>query len=323
MLINSKNNHPIRWDAHSCPPFKIGSDLSFLNRYKNAGLNLVSLNVGFDLIAQEETIAIIESITNWIKKHSDEFAIVTNAEHLSNLKLQNKLGIAFDIEGCNLLNQDLTKLHYFYSMGVKQISFTYNKNNLFGGGCFDNDTGLTALGKKLVEECNQIGMVIDCSHIGFRSSLEVIELSNNPVVFSHSNPSALVKHPRNISDQQIVACAKKGGVIGINGIGIFLGNNDIRTERIVEHIDYVVQLVGCKHVGIGLDCVFNPEEIKTYTQHNVDFFPAKHGFQDISIAEPEQFAEIDDLLSLRGYPEGSINDILGENFFRIAKNAWK
>lgn len=116
---------------------------------------------------------------------------------------------------------------------------------------------------------------------------------------------------------------KKGGVIGINGVGIFLGNNDARTEKIVEHIDYIVQKVGAEHVGIGLDCVFNPDEIKSYVEKNPNIFPAKYNFENVIVAQPEQFSEIGDMLALRGYSEIAINNILGENFLRVAKAVWR
>ncbi|HEX4046033.1 MAG TPA: membrane dipeptidase, partial [Gammaproteobacteria bacterium] len=131
-------------------------------------------------------------------------------------------------------------------------------------------------------------MIIDCSHLRHQTSMEI---SQHPIIFSHSNPAKLVSHPRNITDQQIIACAKTNGVIGINEIGIFLGNNDVRTERIVEHIDYAIQIVGSKHVGIGLDCVFDLDETKKYVDKHPSIFPSKHGFNDVLIAQPEQFSE--------------------------------
>jgi membrane dipeptidase len=150
-----------------------------------------------------------------------------------------------------------------------------------------------------------------------------MKLSKQPVVFSHSNPAALASHPRNITDKQIMACADMDGVIGINGMGIFLGNNDVRTEKTVEHIDYVVQKVGPQHVGIGLDCIFDSNEIKNYVEQNPETFPSEHGFNDVAVAQPEQFSEIAKLLILRGYPQTEINNILGENFLRVAQTVWK
>lgn len=317
------NPRPIRWDAHSCPPFKIGADLSFLSRYKNAGVNFVSVNVGFDLTNQADTIELINYFYQWILKHSDEYAIAKNIQQIFEYESKNKLSIAFDIEGCNLLNNKLEMVSQLYALGVRQMVFAYNKNNFTGGGCFDADMGLTKFGKRLVKEFNDVGMVIDCSHVGYQTSMEIMELSKYPIIFSHSNPANLVNHPRNITDEQIIACAKTGGVIGINGIGIFLGNNDVRTEKIAEHIDYVAQKVGAEHVGIGLDCIFDSDEVKGYVENNPDTFPVKFGFDDVSVAEPEQFSEIGKLLASRGYSAKDINNILGENFLRVASAVWK
>ena len=313
----------IRWDAHGCPPFTIGADLSFLHRYRNAGINIVTINIGFDLTTQCESLELLRYFHQWIHQHNNEFAIVEDVKKLIESKEKNKLSIAFDIEGCNLLNGNIQMLAHYYSLGVRQMAFAYNTNNAAGGGCLDANIGLTNFGKQLVNECNDIGMLIDCSHVGHQTSMDIIELSKHPVIFSHSNPAKLVSHPRNITDEQILACAKKGGVIGINGIGIFLGHNDIRTERIVEHIDYVAQLVGPKHVGVGLDCVFNPAEIKNFANNNPEIFPSQHGFGDVKVAQPEQFSEISELLALRHYSEDDINNILGENFLRIAKVVWR
>ncbi|MBV9575122.1 MAG: membrane dipeptidase, partial [Gammaproteobacteria bacterium] len=266
---------------------------------------------------------LINYFHQWIQKNHNDYVIIMSAHQLSECLIKNKLGIAFDIEGCNLLNGKLEMVAKFYSLGVRQMIFAYNNNNISGGGCFDKDTGLTTFGKQLVHECNNIGMVIDCSHVGYQTSMEIIELSQYPIVFSHSNPKKMTDHPRNITDEQIITCAERGGVIGINGIGIFLGNNDVSTEKIVEHIDYVAQLVGAEHVGIGLDCIFDTEEAKKFADNNPKTFPVAYGFKDIAVAQPEQFSEISELLITRGYSENDINNILGENFFRIAKAIWK
>lgn len=321
--MQPKNTKPIRWDAHVCPPFKIGSDLSFLKRFTNSGVDFVSLNVGFDLISQAESFAVINYFHQWVEEHNDEYAIVGNVNQITEAQSQNKLSIAFDLEGCNALNDNLEMIDQFYQLGVRQMVFAYNNNNIAGGGCFNPDAGLTQFGKQLVKRCNDTGIVIDCSHVSYRTSMEIMSLSSFPVVFSHSNPAALLSHPRNILDEQIQACAATGGVVGINGVGIFLGNNDVSSEKIVEHIDYVVQKVGAEHVGIGLDCLFGHDELNVLVKNNPSVFPAKHGFGEVAIAEPEQFVEIERLLVLKGYAEKDINNILGENFFRMAGVVWK
>lgn len=313
----------IRWDAHGCPPFKVGTDLSFLNRYKNSGLNVVSLNVGFGLMSQKEILELIGYFQQWLLSHNEEYMLIGSIQDILECRQNDKLSITLDIEGCDLLHGKIEMIQQLYELGVRQMLFSYNNNNSYGGGCFDRHKGLTAIGRKLVKEFNKVGMLIDCSHVGHQTSLEIMEISAHPIVFSHSNPEKLVNHPRNISDEQIVACAASGGVIGINGVGIFLGHNDIRTEKIIEHIDYIVQKVGPNHVGIGLDCVFNQDEIKNYVKNNPDTFPAKYHFDDVAIAQPEQFPEIGNLLAKKGYPESAINNILGQNFFRVASAVWR
>lgn len=313
----------IRWDAHGCPPFTIGSDLSFLNRYKSSGVDFVSMNVGFDLTTESETLSLIDYFNKFIEKNSDRYEIIKNLDQIIPCKEKNKLGISFDLEGCNLIQDNIDKLDRLHQLGVRQISFCYNKNNFFGGGCFDSDIGLTSLGKKLVKKANQSGIIIDCSHVGFKTSMDIVNISEHPVVFSHSNVYALVKNPRNISDEQMLACASTGGVIGINGVSLFLGDQSASSEKIVEHIDYVAQKIGVQHVGIGMDCLFNFEEVQSFVDKDEKAFPKEYFSNPIKIAEPEQFSDIKILLNSRGYKKNDIDLILGENFFRVAKSVWK
>ena len=313
----------LRWDAHVCPPLKVNSDLSFLKRYKTSGVNFVSLNAGFDLMTQKDILELLKYFHEWINKHNTEYAVVQNVQEIMDNCANNILSIAFDIEGCDLLGERLEVIADLYALGVRQMVFAYNNNNAAGGGCFDADIGLTDYGKKLVKEFNDVGMVVDCSHVGYKTSLDIIDCSSAAVVFSHSNPKKLVNHPRNITDEQMVACANRGGVVGINGIGIFLGDNDITTRRMVEHVDYAVQKIGINHVGIGLDCVFDLEEINAFVKSNPATFPKKLGFNNVAVAEPEQFAEFNELLSLKGYSNHDIDLVLGKNFLRIADLVWK
>src|SRR4029079_2889381 len=104
-------------------------------------------------------------------------------------KRNNKLTIGFDIEGCEILNGQQEMVSKFYDLGVRQIQLTYNLNNSAGGGCLDEDMHLSEYGKQLILACNKIGMVIDCSHSGYKTSMDMIELSSHPVIFSHSNPA--------------------------------------------------------------------------------------------------------------------------------------
>jgi membrane dipeptidase len=213
----------------------------------------------------------------------------------------------------------------YYRLGVRQMLFAYNRTNRFAGGCHDEDIPLTPLGRAALAEMNRIGMVVDCSHTSYRSTMDIIERSTAPVVFSHSNPRALCDHGRNIRDDQIKGCAATGGVIGINGVGAFLGDNDISAARMVRHIDYVAQLVGAAHVGIGLDYLPDVEEVPKLMARYPHAWPGYSAAEmmDNRFAPPELLPEITELLLAKGYADSDVRGILGENFLRVARQVWQ
>src|SRR5262249_44209843 len=131
-----------------------------------------------------------------------------------------------------------------------------------GDGCHERtDCGLSRFGLELIAEMNRVGVLVDVTHAGHRTALEAIEASRAPVIMSHSSPRAVFDHPRNVPDDQIVAMANKGGVMGMQGLGMFLSKEgtDISPERVFAFLDYAVQLVGPRHVGFGLDYIQHVE----------------------------------------------------------------
>lgn len=310
------------WDAHGCLPLAPGSDISGLRRYACSGVDFVSINIGMDFNPQNEVLDTLAYFQQWIAASRDEFLLARSVDDVLTAKDDGRLAIAFDLEGSEPLNGDLDMVEHLYNAGVRQMLLAYNRNSRAAGGCLDDDTGLTKFGRRVVEEMNRVGMVVDCSHTGYQSTMDMMEVSTAPVIFSHSNPRALRNHRRNILDEQIVACAQTGGVIGINGVGIFLGDNDIRSERVVDHIAYVADLVGAEHVGLGIDYSFDDEEFQAFVRENPDVYPSEE-FEFTGFVEPEQIPEIADLLELRGFSKPEVDGILGGNFFRIAQQVWK
>jgi membrane dipeptidase len=169
----------------------------------------------------------------------------------------------------------------------------------------------------------RVGMTVCCSHTGHRTTMDVMRHATRPVIFSHSNPLALWKHKRNIRDEAIRACAATGGVIGINGIGTFLGENDNRSATFARHVDHVVQQVGIDHVGIGLDYVFDMQELDDYIAAHPEIFPPEQGYaKGLRLVAPEQLPEIAAELFRLGYRTGDVRKVLGGNFLRVAKTCW-
>src|SRR5215211_6071288 len=325
MLISeqARNIHTrsLVWDTHACFRLDPYADLSELKRYRDSGVDFVSLNIGMDLNSFENTMQVLARFRSYIFSHPDQYALALTVNDIRKAKESGKLAIAFDLEGSEPLLGNLNMISLYYALGVRHMLLAYNKDNRASGGCLEGTIGLTDFGKDVIREMNRVGMVVDVSHMGSRATLEAFEVSTAPVIFSHSNPSGLRQHARNIADEQIKGCAQTGGVIGINGIGDFLGGTS--SELIVQNIEYVMNLAGPEHVGIGLDYVVDKQELIEYVETYPDIFPPEKMQDYLSFVEPEQFPEFTELLYQKGYREPVIRGILGENFLRIAKTVWK
>src|SRR5258708_24942518 len=246
----------IVWDAHACLPLIPGHSMEALERHRAAGVNFVSVNVAMDMNPIAQVLRVIAGFRAWLEEHSDHFLLAGSVADVERTKREGKLAVAFDLEGSVMLEDDPAMVRLYHDLGVRQIHLAYNRDNSVAGGCHGSDVPLTPLGRRVVEAINRAGRLMDCSHSGYRTSMEIMERSTRPVIFSHANPRALKDHARNIADDQIDACARTGGGVAINGNGIFLGANDISVETLVRHVDYVAGRVGTAHVGLGLDYIF-------------------------------------------------------------------
>jgi membrane dipeptidase len=295
-----------------------------LARYRRAGTDVVSLNVGFDAVPWENTVRMLAHFRHWVRQHSADYILIDTVGDVMQAKAEGKLGISFDIEGGCSLNDQISMVEMYYDLGVRWMLFAYNRNNSLASGCQDDDHGLTAFGRQVLDEMARVGMVVCCTHTGFRTTMDVMEYSSNPVIFSHSNPLGVWKHKRNIRDEAIKACAGTDGVVAINGIGAFLGQNDVRTETVVRHIDYVANLVGAEHVGIGFDYVFDRAELDEFVAKNPHMFPPSEGYGvRQNLVEPEQLPAVADQLLAKGYSDDDVRAIVGGNHLRVAQRVWK
>jgi membrane dipeptidase len=312
-------------DLHGCMPMRPHDEtfLPQLQRYRDTGIKFVSLNVGWDVLSIEEHVRMLAHFRSWLRRHSDSYALVTDTASITTAAAAGKLAVAFDIEGMNAIADQPSLIELYYDLGVRWMLIAYNKNNAVGGGCQDEDGGLTAFGRKVILEMARVGMMLCCSHTGKRTALEAIDASPNPVIFSHSNPAALYQHSRNIDDELIRACARRGGFVGINGLSRFLGENPITTATYVRNIDHVAQLVGPEHVAIGLDYVFDTAEADAYIARFPETYPPEQYRSGRTFIRPEQLVEVVAALLQRGYSEAAIKAILGGNFLRLAKRVWR
>lgn len=314
------------WDNHACMPLR-AEDESFLPqlaRHHGAGATLVSLNVCYDAYPPEAAFKILASMRRWIMRHDERYVLAQSVADVEAAKREGKLAVVFDIEGGRAVEAHPGLVEVFYRLGVRWMLIAYNKNNRLGGGCQDQDGGLTDYGRVIIDEMERVGMVLCCSHTGYRTAREAMEYSKQPVIFSHSNPRAVKDHERNVPDDLMRLCARTGGVVNLNGIGIFLGDNDNSTDTLLRHIDYAVELVGPQHVGLGLDYVFDAEELDKHIRSRPDIFPPHKGYgAGIAMIEPERIPLIAEALLKRGYKEAHVQGILGHNNLRVAKQVWR
>jgi membrane dipeptidase len=315
------------WDNHGCMPVDRPHDTSFLPqlaRYRAAGVDAVMLNVGFGDMGVEQHLRTLASMRRWLLARPEEYLPIATPDDVEAARASGRLAVGFDIEGANAIADQPSLLELYYDLGVRWMLLAYNRNNRVGGGCQDDDPGLTAFGREVIAEMERVGMQVCCSHTGHRTVRDVFDVATKPVIFSHSNAAAVHAHPRNVPDELIRACAATGGVVGINGLSTFLGGKDDMVRRFARHVDHVVQLVGPEHVALGLDYVFDRHELDEFLEKMRATFPPGLGYDEgLEMIAPEQLGAIVDALQSRGYKDADLRAILGGNLLRVARQVWK
>jgi len=316
------------WDNHGCLPLRPQDEafLPNLELYRTSGVDVAMINIGFGEQGIEDHVRMLAHFRRWLAARADQFVLIETVDDIHHARATGRLAIGFDIEGANGIADQTSLISLYYDLGVRWMLMAYNRNNRVGGGCQDDDRGLTAFGREVLDEMARVGMIACCTHTGYRTTSDVMDYSVNPVIFSHSNPRAVHDHPRNVPDELLQRCARTGGVVCINGIGIFLGDNDNSTETYFRHMDHVVQLLGARHVAIGLDYVFDLAELGDYVAQMKGTFPAGLGYEvgsGLRCVSPMQIEQLIELQIRAGYTETDIAQILGGNLMGLAKTVWK
>lgn len=307
------------------PEIEVSRKWDLLNRYHQSGFHYLGLALAGEFTSLETTIRYMARHRARIENEPDKYLIVNKAEDILTAKQQNKLALGFWLQGSTPLANDIHMVEMYYRLGVRYILLCYNTRNAIGDGVVEKiDGGLSQFGLQLIEKMNQVGMLIDLSHGGIKTSLETIAASKDPVIFSHSNAYGVTPHIRNLTDDQIKATHNKGGVIGINGLALFLGSEKSTSEGLVKHIDYMANLVGStEHIALGLDLVYFHEVLELFYQKAGATTYPKGYVGSMDSYQPEKINELIEILLKRGYSESAIKNILGGNFLRVIKQVWK
>jgi membrane dipeptidase len=320
---------PILWDAHACLPLHPAADFAPLERFRAAGVSYVSVNVGMDLNPVPQVLAVIAAFRSRLAASPDGFVLARSVAEVASAATTGRLAVGFDLEGAMPLLEQPEMVALYRDLGVRQIHFAYNRNNSVADGCHDVERGLTVLGRRMVAAINEAGVLMDCSHTGRRCSLEIMAAATAPVIFSHSNPAALVEHGRNVTDEQIRACAATGGVVCVSGVSIFAGVAAPTARDVARHAAYVADLVGVEHAGIGLDIGFSQPGLPDWGEGEIDadyWWPKSAGYEgalaSIAYAPVETWEALPDELRRTGMSSEDAALVMGGNMTRVARGVW-
>jgi membrane dipeptidase len=296
-----------------------------LPRYHAVGVNFASLTVAVR-DSTEKALSQIGQARAQIRERAGYLTLAFSTRDIQAAREAGRLAVGFNFQETLPFGTNLDTIQLFYDLGVRQALLAYNGRNFVGDGCAEpDDAGLSRFGRAAVSEMNRVGMLVDGSHSGYRTSMEAAEMSEAPFIYSHSNPFAICPHYRSIRDDQMKACAATGGVIGINGVGYFVGDNDASTEAIFRCLDYAVELVGSEHIGLGFDYIYDLDNIVAWREAAPLIWPAYEGrmMPKHNFAGPEQMVDLVQVMLAHGYPDDAIVGILGGNWERVARKVWK
>ena len=276
----------------------------------------------------------IENLTKWndhFKKNNDIIYHVKSYKDISKAHAEGKVGIILGWQNTSAIENDLKKLKIFYDLGIRVAQLTYNTQNLVGSGCWEtHDGGLSDFGKDVVLEMNRLGMVIDLSHVGPKTSSDTISLSKSPVTYTHCCP-ALKKHPRNKTDYQLKEIANKGGMVGFASYTPFLpkGSNS-NIDDCIDAMDYLINVVGEDQVGIGTDWV-QDQDISFFQYLQKDKGIGRYvstPYKEVppmpkGISKLSQFQNFVPAMERAGWSTTKIEKVLGQNWYLFFKKIWK
>lgn len=289
----------------------------------------VTVTLGF----WEGAIESLDAITRWrdlVRENADLAEIAVSRADIEATTAKGKLAIILGYQNSNLFDGRIRFVELFHDLGVRVVQLTYNNQNEYGGSCYEpKDSGLSRAGVKLIKEMNRVGILLDLSHVGNRTSAEAIKASEKPVAVTHANPYDLIAHPRNKERYVLDALRENGGVIGCAAYRNITGDEYCKSpESWCQMVAKTVDLIGIDHVAIGTDRSHNT------TVRDLDWMRRGRWTRDVdygagSAAKPgkvppaDWFQDISDLgkippaLTAVGFNKDEADKILHGNWLRV------
>jgi membrane dipeptidase len=322
------------FNALDCTPLAYADDV-YREKLRASGVTAINHAVSYS----QDRDGALAAVAGWLGKLREFSGTLVKASSVGDVRAAERDGtIAWFIgfEDSKPIGEDLANLALFHELGLRFMGLTYQNRNFAGDGCGETaNAGLSRFGRRLVREANALGVALDLSHTGERSTLETIELSEKPVLVTHAGLRHFVDSPRNKSDAEVKALAERGGVFGLAAKSGFLSPAGLRDgsdlDTFVDNIDYLVELVGVDHVIVGTD----NGDIRKYTREGMarvrrlyPEIPIIGDDLNLDIVHPRGLEDPKDLPNItaallrRGYGEDDIRKILGENLLRVLADIW-
>jgi membrane dipeptidase len=357
LIIDTLSHGPLVWDealiassdrmlASGENPFRIAQELivqmakavaadgAYFERYQQAwracGVTCVSWTLG---VIHEQPYTLDAAYHNYaymthMMDHRRDFLLkVVQASDIERAFEEGKRAIILNFQNLDHIGSDLELLDRFHEMGFRVMQLTYNSQNRIGFGCTEEvDLGLTDFGRSVVDRLNQLGVMVDVSHCGDQTSMDAVLHSKKPVVCTHTFAKTLYEHDRGKNDDLLRAVAERDGYIGILAVpGFLTPEANTKVTDFLDHLDYVVKLVGLERVGLGTDFFgFSvPERLAVKIdslmgtlgfrpEHRASFAKRVEGFEDYT-----SFPNLIAGLRERGYDDDAVRKLAGENFLRV------
>lgn len=251
--------------------------------------------------ATRYALHMVDTLHQALEAYPEQLLLAASAADIRRAKAEGKVAAILGLEGAEPLRDSLPLLRSFYRLGMRVLGLTWNFRNEVADGVMQGREahGLSPFGVQVVEECNRLGVLIDVSHLAPAGLEDVLRVSQQPLIASHSNARALCDHPRNLTDVQIEAIAARGGLVGVTFVDSFLHQPaaEASIEHVLDHVDHLLRVAGPQHVMVGSD--FDGADM-----------PA--GLEDAT-----RYPALTAGMLARGHSETVVRGVLGLNFLRV------
>ncbi len=299
--------------------------------FKDSGINVIHPAIGLGgMNAFETALSWFASWNAFIANNDAFFRRIDSPTDIDRVKKSGKLGIVLGLQNAQHFRSP-ADVDFFRGLGQRVSQLTYNSRNLIGNGATERrDDGISDFGVAIIERMNKVGMAVDVSHCGDRTTLDAFEISKKPVLITHSNCRALVPgHPRVKTDEAIQKVGSSGGVIGITGVRMFVKVDEPTTiEHVLDHFDHVRKLIGAQHLGVGSDIdLYGYDKMPAESNKQLRAgYKGSYAFREKIDVEgldhPKRMFDLTEGLVRRKYSDAEIEGVLGGNFARVLKQIW-